>query len=106
MTKPAHITAEQRRELIIAAALSYMEHQDWYSAEDDDDPEVIAALERLYVAELKPRRVAVICCSTPASPSPSCGRPSGARSTSARFRCGRATAAPPTSGSAGPLNTR
>lgn len=45
---------EGRRERVIDAALSYMEHQDWYCAEEDDDPEVLADLERLYSPDLQP----------------------------------------------------
>jgi hypothetical protein len=48
------LTAEQRRELIVEAALDYMGHQDWYYAEGDDDPEILAQLERLYAADLDP----------------------------------------------------
>jgi hypothetical protein len=47
-------TAGHRRHLIIDAALDYMSHRDWYYAEDDDDPEVLAQLERLYAADLQP----------------------------------------------------
>jgi hypothetical protein len=48
------VTAQQRRDLIVEAALSYMEHQDWYCAEEDDDPEVVADLQRLYRPDLHP----------------------------------------------------
>jgi len=50
----AELTAAQRRELIVEAALDYMTARDWYYAEDDDDPEVIAELERLYAVDLAP----------------------------------------------------
>ena len=41
----------ERRDLIIGAALDYMEHHDWYCSDEDDDPEVIADLERLFDSE-------------------------------------------------------
>lgn len=47
-------TAERRREIIVEAALDYMDHQDWYYADGDDDPEVLAQLQRLYAADLQP----------------------------------------------------
>lgn len=43
----AERAAQERRELVIEAALDYMAHQDWYSSDEDDDPEVLAQLERL-----------------------------------------------------------
>jgi len=45
------LTVEQRQEVIIEAALDYMTHQDWYWCEDDDDPEVVADLLRLYAVD-------------------------------------------------------
>jgi hypothetical protein len=43
------ITAEDRYEIVIQAALDYMAHQDWYGCEDlDDDTAVLADLDRLY----------------------------------------------------------
>ena len=48
------LTAGQRRDLIVDAALDYMSHRDWYYAEGDDDPDVLAQLKRLYAADLQP----------------------------------------------------
>lgn len=50
----ADLTTQQRREFVIDAALNYVEPQDWYSAAEDDDPQVVAALERLYATDLQP----------------------------------------------------
>ena len=48
-------TAEQRREIIIEAALDYMCAKGWYDVDEDgDDPEVIADIERLYTPDLQP----------------------------------------------------
>jgi hypothetical protein len=44
----ADITAEQRHDILIQAALDYMEHQDWYCAEFDPDPLVLDQLEHIY----------------------------------------------------------
>lgn len=51
MTEP---DAQQRREWIIEAALDYMSAKGWYYEDCEDDPEVIAALERLYADDLQP----------------------------------------------------
>lgn len=51
---PPEITDDRRREIIIDAALNYMEHHDWYCAEEDEDPQVIADLQRLYDPDLPP----------------------------------------------------
>ena len=53
-TLEAQLTPEQRRQLIIEAALDYMGHQDWYYAEGDDDPAVLAELQHLYAGDLEP----------------------------------------------------
>ena len=56
-TAPAttEFAAEQRREIIIEAALDYMCAKGWYDIDEDgDDPEVIADVERLYAADLQP----------------------------------------------------
>jgi len=50
----AEFTAEQRREIIIEAALDYMAAKGWYYEECDDDPALIADLERLYANDLQP----------------------------------------------------
>lgn len=50
----AEMTPERHRELIVEAALDYMIHQDWYFAEGDDDPKVLADLQRLYTVDLEP----------------------------------------------------
>lgn len=48
-------TAEQRRDIIIEAALDYMCAKGWYDCDEDgDDQEVIADVERLYCADLQP----------------------------------------------------
>ncbi len=44
----SELTEKQRHDLLIEAALDYMEHQDWYCSEYDPDPEVIEQLEQLY----------------------------------------------------------
>lgn len=48
------ITAEDRHQIIVEAGLDYMTQRDWYWVEDDDDPDVVAQLERLYADDLQP----------------------------------------------------
>lgn len=50
----ADLAARERCQIIIEAALDYMTHHDWYYAEADDDPEVLAELHRLYRPDLDP----------------------------------------------------
>ena len=58
----AEFTAEQRREIIIEAALDYMCAKGWYDVDEDgDDPKVIAEIERLYTPIFSRHR-------TPAAP--------------------------------------
>lgn len=42
------LTPEQRHDLILQGAIDYMEHQDWYFPDEQENPEVLAQLEDLY----------------------------------------------------------
>ena len=45
------LTPQERRDLIIQAALDHMEHEDWYWTEDEDyDPIIVGQLEELLAA--------------------------------------------------------